>query len=112
FGRVIASSVVLALPGRLEKFASCFRASDKRIMIAMLAVNTAAVVLYNYAITLGPVTIVEAISGFYPFFVLLFAAAFARWMPSLLEERLAGWDLALKVFAITLMLVGLAVLYL
>ncbi len=110
-GRIIAGAAILMVPSIRGKFTSSVRMADWKIIGMMLAFSTIAIFFYNYAVSLGSVSIVEVLSGVYPFSVLLFATMVVRWAPDALEERVRREDIAIKVFAGALMFIGLVLLY-
>ena len=110
-GRLFAAVLLLSLPQKRERFLADFQKADKRLVLAMFAFAMFAGILYNYAISLGPITMVEALSGVYPFLVLLFAAVISKWVPSMLQEKTELGAMSLKLVALTLMFIGLALLY-
>jgi len=63
-------------------------------------------VLFNYAIALGSVTLVNALVSSQYVFILILAAAFSVWHPKVFEEKLYFWDWAQKVAAIIIIGIG------
>lgn len=110
-GKLLPVFGILLLRPQRTRFILSLRSADKRFVLATLSFGTIGVLLYNYAVFLGSVTVVEVLSGFYPFFILLFAFVLSKTMPDSLDERLERKELALKLFAATLMFVGLALFY-
>ena len=111
-GRLLVFPFIMLFPSKRERFLSDFLGADKRVLFAMFIFGALSVSLYNYAIYLGYVSIVEGLSGFYPFLVLAFAMAVSKWMPSMLYERIERKEILVKAFAATLMFIGLILLYL
>jgi drug/metabolite transporter (DMT)-like permease len=111
-GRLLAAALILLLPLERRSFLEDFQASDKRVILAMFVFAVSAGILYNYAVSLGPITMVEVLSGVYPLFVLLFAIVLSKWMPAILSERIEPKAVLVKAFAIAIMFIGLALLYL
>lgn len=60
----------------------------------------------TYALTMAPVTLVEAIGSFQPFFVLLYAALFSKAFPSVFKEKLDRGNLARKSILFIIMILG------
>jgi drug/metabolite transporter (DMT)-like permease len=110
-GRVLGGLLMLSMKKERGKFIACMKAADKRVILLMLFFDSLAVLLYNYAISAGPVTVVEGLSGFYPLFVLIFAILVSSLLPGMLNEQMEKKVIALKLFAIFLMFAGLALLY-
>ncbi len=69
-----------------------------------------AFVLQNYAISLGSVTIVNALQGVQYLFLLALAVAISRWKPRLFQEELHRVALVQKVVGIVWVGAGLALL--
>jgi hypothetical protein len=109
---VATSAVILAIPSVRQRFSSNLQKADKRLLIAILVLSTLAIAGYNYAVYLGSVSIVEVLSGIYPFLVLLFATFAANWAGGALSEKFEMKGIALKAAAGMLMFIGLALLYL
>lgn len=66
-----------------------------------------ALLLQNYAISLGSVTIVNALQGTQYFFLLVLAVAISKWWPRLYKEELVQLVLLQKVFGIVCIGIGL-----
>lgn len=58
------------------------------------------------AVSLGPVTLVTALSSLQPFFVLVFALLFSRFLPGVLKEETGAPTVLLKLASIALMFAG------
>jgi uncharacterized membrane protein len=66
-----------------------------------------AIILFFYAASLGPVTLVSAIGLISPFFTLFFAILITKYLPKVLEEEIdRGTVVALKAIAIVLICLG------
>lgn len=64
-------------------------------------------ILFNYAISLGSVTLVNALVSVQYVFILALAAVFSLWHPKVFKEKLYFWDWAQKVAAIAVIAVGI-----
>ncbi len=56
-------------------------------------------IISPYVVSLVPVTIAKSVEGFQPFFVLLYAIIFRRWLPGVFQE-VVGWKMVLKKVAL------------
>ena len=63
-------------------------------------------VLITYAASVGPITLVNALSSLQPMFVFIFAVMLSIFFPRILEERVKGRTLLLKLIAIVMMVGG------
>jgi hypothetical protein len=68
--------------------------------------NIAGVLLFTYALTLGPIAMVSTVAGIHPLFLFLFGIALARLLPSLGEEALSKEMLLLKGLGTALIVFG------
>lgn len=67
-------------------------------------------ILFNYAISLGSVTLVNALISTQYVFILILASVFSIWHPKVFKERLYFWDWAQKVAAIAIIAVGICLI--
>ncbi len=109
-GRLVAG-VLTALFIDGKNFSTDLFSTDKKLLIIFFLANVFGVSLYHYAISMGSVTMVEAISGFQAFFTLFLAVTLSKTIPSLIDEVTELKAVAHKLVAITLMFIGLALLY-
>jgi len=65
-----------------------------------------ATLIFFFALTTGPATLVSAINAVQPFYVLLMVVVLSAFWPNVLEEKNNGWVLFLKALAIVLVLIG------
>lgn len=72
------------------------------LIILNKIIGGTASILFNYALALGSVTIVNALVASQYVFILIFAAIFSLWYPKIFGEKLHFWDWAQKVAAIGL----------
>jgi len=84
----------------------------KSILVGNEALNLAAIFASNYAIMIGSVSLVTALSSTQPLFVLIFAIIMSVYIPKLLKEELTKKVLLQKIIAILLMIAGVVFLYL
>ncbi len=64
-------------------------------------------ILFNYAISLGSVTLINALVSMQYVFILILASVFSIWHPKVFEEKLYFWDWVQKVAAIAIIAVGI-----
>lgn len=84
----------------------------KMLVVGNKMLGSSASILTAFAISLGSVAVVNALAGLQFVFLFLFAILFARHIPFFSEERTGdngGWHTA---FGVTLIVAGLATLYL
>jgi drug/metabolite transporter (DMT)-like permease len=67
---------------------------------------TVAIILFFYAASLGPITLVSTIGIISPLFTLVFATLLSKYFPEVLEEEIDRKTLALKLFAVLLIFIG------
>jgi len=110
--------LALAAPSVRRLFASRARtqtkaAGRKRIRIAAFVatdkiLGIVGVVLIQYAIALGSVTIVNAMVGLQYAVLFLLVYVLSRWSPSFFRERFSKKEIAVESFAIVCILIGSA----
>jgi uncharacterized membrane protein len=66
--------------------------------------------MQNFAISIGSVTIVNAMQGTQYAFLLILTILFSKYYPKVLQERVSGGILAQKIAAIILISAGLILL--
>lgn len=114
FGAVVGSLVLLvpAKPRR-EIFRSFRRSSVKTgfIFIAGQAAALLSFVLVNYAFSLGPVSLVNALSGIQYAFLFAFIVFLSKKFPRILKEPLKPGIVRQKVWSIVLITAGVALLF-
>ena len=85
------------------------REKGKRVVWAVSGntlLNVSAVLFMTIGISLGPVTLVNALASIQPFFVLLFMVMLSLFLPKILKEEIGKSVLVRKLIAIVLMFVG------
>jgi drug/metabolite transporter (DMT)-like permease len=112
-GFIIAAVALLASKeNRKYIFKAPKEAKAKNIFIYYVArfSGTIGGFLQNYAVSIGSVTIVNALQGTQFIFVLLLTSFLSIYFPKVLKEKITKAILAQKIFAILLIGVGLALL--
>lgn len=122
YSRVIEALLAFVILGPLVWLKGLARGVDRKVgrrrvnlviptfFVGNKTLAAGAFLLQNYAISLGSVTVVNALQGTQYFFVLLLAVMISRWWPKLFEEELRRVTMAQKVAGITLVSIGLALL--
>lgn len=64
-----------------------------------------------WALTTAPVSLHSVFRGFQSVFVLIYAVVLSVWLPKILKEEIGKGVLTLKIASITLMLIGLYLIY-
>jgi drug/metabolite transporter (DMT)-like permease len=77
------------------------------LVILNKIIGGVASILFNYAIALGSVTLVNALVASQYIFILIFASLFSVWYPRIFEEKIKFWDWMQKVAAIILIGAGI-----
>jgi positive regulator of sigma E activity len=91
----------------LRSFQGQYTTEVNLLMAASLVVILPCIVLFFFAASLGPITLVSAISITIPLVVLLFATVISRLWPKVLAEEIDAKTMGLKVLAIALIVVGI-----
>ncbi|HVA83078.1 MAG TPA: DMT family transporter [Candidatus Aquilonibacter sp.] len=76
------------------------------MLIFKEGITTFATLLYIFAASVGPVTLVNALTSTQPLFVLVFATLISAIYPKFLKEELKGSNLILKFIAVILIIVS------
>ena len=102
-------AVVPLLP-RVVSNLQAFHSERKSLVLTIIAVNRAIAVsgvfVFTAAVSLGSVTLVNALHSVYPLFLLLIVVLVATVNPNILREELGKSVLMLKLIAILLMIFG------
>lgn len=93
------------------KFVKTIKAKSFLVVFGGEALDYLGMIFYYIAVSLGPISLVSAMHGLQPLFVLLFAIILSLWFPRILKEELRARTIVLKVFAMILMAIGLWFLY-
>jgi drug/metabolite transporter (DMT)-like permease len=106
---LLAMSFLLFKEGRKAVFSTPREAGVKNgvIFYAIRFLGALAGFFQNYAIYLGSVVIVNALQGFQFAFLLVLTSALSVYNPKILNEKISGPILALKIFAIFLISTGI-----
>ncbi|MFH0977793.1 MAG: DMT family transporter [Candidatus Woesearchaeota archaeon] len=110
---MVALAILLSSSVRRDLFSILRKAPVrvKSVLIANEGVAVAAFFLGGLALTLGPASIVSALNGLQPLFVLAIAIILSLWLPSFLKEDLAKTNILLKIAAILIIFAGLWLVY-
>ena len=113
-GEVMCSLIILSF----KKYRTNFMKSIKSIkpkIAGVVAVNesmaTLGRVMYNYALLIGPTSLVYALSGTQSVFVFLYATLFSFFLPKIIKEEINKKVILPKIIAIILILIGLYFIY-
>ena len=113
FGRIgailFAITLFLIPKCRLEAFSNIRRLTKKVFLMILVTeiIGIGGMVIFFYAISIAPVTLVNVLLGFQAFFVLIIASLLSFRFPHILQEELNKKVLLIKVFAIILLFTGL-----
>ncbi len=92
-----------------KETATVLRTLSRRVLSAMAlseVLALTALLMATIAMSVGPVTLVAALSSVQPFFVLAFALFLSRFFPAVLREETEARVLGLKLLAIILIVLG------
>jgi hypothetical protein len=84
-----------------------------KVLLVVLIVNIISRIgtLFNtWAISLGPISLVNAMEGFQVIFVFLVAVILSIFMPKIIKEEIDRKNIIVKIIALVFMLVGILVL--
>jgi|SRR5680860_258590 len=81
---------------------------NKGLVVFNQILGSSGFILQNYAISLGPVAIINALQGFQYAFLLLLSSVLAFFLPHIFKDRFSWKIMIQKIFAITLVGIGLA----
>ncbi len=95
------------LAQKQEHKAKHIRRKNQILVVGNQLVGAGGSVLQNYAISLGPVALINALQGVQYAFLLLMGFLITIWKPRLLKENIGPAAIALKVAAIALVSLGL-----
>ncbi|MFH0977794.1 MAG: EamA family transporter [Candidatus Woesearchaeota archaeon] len=113
-GALIPIPFILSQRRYREEVASTWRripGTRKFVLLGNELLTLAGYIAGSFAVALGSPSIVSALGGFQPLFVLVFAVLLSLWLPKVLKEELAPGTLAMKLLAILLMFAGLWLVY-
>lgn len=92
-------------------FVKTIKAKSFSVVLGGESLDYLGMIFYYFAVSLGPVSLVSAMHGLQPLFVLIFAIILSIWFPRILKEELQLKTIAIKLFAIILMGAGAWLLY-
>jgi len=106
---IFAVALFLIPKFRFNALNNIQRLSKKVLPMILLAeiIGIGGMIIFFYAISIAPVTLVNVLLGFQPFFVLIIASFLSFKFPQILREELNKKVLLTKIFAIILLFVGL-----
>jgi len=114
-GAFFGGSVLLLIKRNRDNFVKSMNViKSKNFMIIILGAGIISFVgslSFNYAIKLGPVSLVSVLDGIAPVFILVIIILLSKYFPKILKEELDKKVLLTKAFAISLMIMGLYFLY-
>jgi len=82
---------------------------DWTIISANMAVGVIAVVSYNLAVKIGPISLIQASENVQMIFVFAFMLLFTRFYPHIIKERFDKWALIQKIAGMALIIAGVLV---
>jgi transporter family protein len=109
FGRFAVALPSLGIPSVRRKITSEIRELKRDLVLALASGSimwSLAIVLFFYAVSLGPVTLVATTGLICPLFTLFFAILITRFRPEILREEIDRKTVALKLVAIVLIILG------
>ncbi len=108
-GTVLAVIPLFFVAKYRKEFANIILNLKKRTQIVIACseiCGLTGVVLVNYAISLNSVSLISALEGVQPLFVLILAGILSKWQPKLLKEEIGKKTLLIKLIAIILIILG------
>ena len=108
-GRFLAVIPGFAITPTRRKFFSEVKKLKRNFALTVAAGSiswTIAIILFFYAASLGPITLVSTINIMSPLFTLAFATLVSKYLPKILDEEIDRRTLSLKLFAVLLMFLG------
>jgi drug/metabolite transporter (DMT)-like permease len=109
FGRFVGVIPGFSISSARRKCFSEIEKLERNFGFALAVVSiswTVAIILFFYAASLGPITLVSTISIISPLFTLVFATLLSKYFPEILEEEIDRKTLVLKLFAVLLIFIG------
>ncbi|MCL4404113.1 EamA family transporter [Patescibacteria group bacterium] len=114
FGAVVGAAILLAPAGPRKRILASFKSSTKKTEAAFIAAQGAALasfVMANYAISIGPVSLVNALSGVQYAFLFGIIVFLSKQFPKLLKEPLNPGVVRQKIWSILLITIGVFALF-
>jgi drug/metabolite transporter (DMT)-like permease len=109
FGRFALAFPGLAIHSVRTKFVSQVKKLGRNFTLALVFGSimwSLAIILFFYAASLGPITLVSTTGLISPLFTLFFAILITKYLPEVLEEEIDKKTVALKLVAIVLIFLG------
>jgi drug/metabolite transporter (DMT)-like permease len=113
-GSFLGSIIILAVPFYRRKIIESFEHPKTRTGLIFFAGQFFAAIsfiLINYAFSLGPITLVNALAGTQYIFLFLLVLPFGKKYPHLLEEKVTKKIVGRKILSIVLVSVGIFILF-
>lgn len=95
----------------LKENITTMRRPSSFLFVANQGIAATAFILQNYAILLGPVALINALESFRHVFLLILTVIFSKFYATILKERIFIKVLAQKLIAISLIALGLILLF-
>lgn len=112
-GSFLAATLMLALPKLRHDIWSTSRTTTKGSIYFFLinkVIGAGSFVLLNYALFLGPASVIDAMKGLEQVFVFAIAISFTKFYPEILEEHYTKKDIESKIAAIASFIIGFMIL--
>jgi uncharacterized membrane protein len=109
FGRFAVAFPGLGIPSVRRKCFSEIKKLKRNFTLTLASGSimwSLAIILFFYAASLGPITLVSTTSLISPLFTLFFAILITKYLPKALKEEIDRKTVALKLVAIVLILLG------
>jgi uncharacterized membrane protein len=109
FGRFVVVLPGLAIPSVRRKVSSEFRKLGRNLTLTLASGSimwSLGIILFFYAASVGPITLVSTIGLISPLFTLFFAILITKYLPRVLREDIDRRTVALKLVAIVLIIYG------
>ncbi len=112
-GGFLAGVSILVLTGQRGDFFNSWRTINTKIKYAILGygfLQFVGIAFINFAMSLGPVSLVTATGGFQTFFVLILAIILSHKLPHILKEEISKGIISQKIIAILLLILGAGII--
>lgn len=112
-GSFIGALTILLMPKYRTLF---FRMIKKinfksfRLIFGGEILNLIALVCFGFALSLGSVSLVTALTNFQTLFLLVYVIVLSKYLPKLYKENIDRKTIAIKIIAITLLIIGLFII--
>jgi len=108
-GTLFMTAPSLIIPHFRNNFVKELKKLKRNVVLLLIfssAIWAIGIILFFYSASLGPITLVSALSIIAPFAVLLYTIVVTKIWPKILKEEIDRKTLALKLFAIALIFLG------